>query len=396
MTRIVFISNYLSHHQKPFCDRMAALLGDSFTFVATIPFEQDRLSMGWKQEEARYVLPAYQADAERNKTERLINEADVAILGSAPDSYIVPRLKASKVTFKYAERFYKQGIGIKNFVRAAGGTWLHHGRFQKYPIYLLCASAYTAADAAIFGNYVGRAYQWGYFPFVKSHNPDELMLRKRSAQQTESRTSCVSILWVGRLIGWKHPEAAIHLATKLKAKGYRFRLSIIGSGEMEEDLRKMIRERNLGNDVSMLGSMPPENVRIHMEEADIFLFTSDFNEGWGAVLNESMNSGCAVVASHAIGAVPFLIRDGENGLIYKSGDQTQLEQSVQRLMDDEQFRRKLGKRAYLTMIEEWNADIAAERVLQLSQALMERKDASTLFSQGPCSIAPILKNNWYT
>ena len=222
------------------------------------------------------------------------------------------------------------------------------------------------------------------------------MLRKRSAQQTESGTSCVSILWVGRLIGWKHPEAAIHLATKLKAKGYRFRLSIIGSGEMEEDLRKMIRERNLGNDVSVLGSMPPENVRIHMEEADIFLFTSDFNEGWGAVLNESMNSGCAVVASHAIGAVPFLIRDGENGLIYKSGDQTQLEQSVQRLMDDEQFRRKLGKRAYLTMIEEWNADIAAERVLQLSQALMERKDASTLFSQGPCSIAPILKNNWYT
>jgi glycosyltransferase involved in cell wall biosynthesis len=61
--------------------------------------------------------------------------------------------------------------------------------------------------------------------------------------------------------------------------------------------------------------MAPEAVRDHMEAADIFLFTSDFNEGWGAVLNESMNSACAVVASHAIGSVPFLLKDGENGFI---------------------------------------------------------------------------------
>lgn len=51
--------------------------------------------------------------------------------------------------------------------------------------------------------------------------------------------------------------------------------------------------------------MKASEVRSYMEKADIYLFTSDFNEGWGAVLNESMNSGCAVVASHAIGSVPF-------------------------------------------------------------------------------------------
>ncbi len=50
----------------------------------------------------------------------------------------------------------------------------------------------------------------------------------------------------------------------------------------------------------MLGAMSPDKVRAYMERADVFLFTSDFNEGWGAVLNESMNSGCAVVASHAM------------------------------------------------------------------------------------------------
>ena len=42
-------------------------------------------------------------------------------------------------------------------------------------------------------------------------------------------------------------------------------------------------------------------------------------DGWGAVANEAMNSACALVAGHMIGAVPYLIRQGENGLIYEDG-----------------------------------------------------------------------------
>ena len=45
-----------------------------------------------------------------------------------------------------------------------------------------------------------------------------------------------------------------------------------------------------------------------MEESEIYLVTSDRKEGWGAVVNEAMNSGCAVVADHMIGAAPWMIR----------------------------------------------------------------------------------------
>lgn len=387
---IAFISNYLTHHQKPFCDRMASLLGKDFTFVATAPVEQERLSMGWKQETAVYVLGAYESDEQQKKARELIDAADIAILGSAPDHFIVPRLKANKITFKYAERFYKQGLNWKTLPRAVVGSWLHHGRFQKYPLYMLCASAYTAADAAIFGNYRGRTFRWGYFPLVKKYSPDELMLKK---QPEDGR---MSILWAGRLIPWKHPEAAIHLAAALKEKGYRFRLSLIGSGVMEPQLRALIQEKKLEDWVVLLGALSPEQVRCHMEQAEIYLFTSDFNEGWGAVLNEAMNSGCAVVASHAIGAVPFLIQDGVNGLVYQNGNQAQLEQRVRLLLEDAPYRRKLGEEACRTMLEEWNADVAANRLLLLCQALLEGQEPSHLFSKGPCSKAPIQKNDWYS
>ena len=131
-----------------------------------------------------------------------------------------------------------------------------------------------------------------------------------------------------------------------------------------------------------------------MEKADIYLFTSDFNEGWGAVLNESMNSGCAVVASHAIGSVPFLIKNGENGLIYENGNQKQLEGKVELLLRDEEFRKKLAVNAYQSIVNVWSADVAAKRFITLCNSLLKGEPVDTLFAEGPCSKATILKNSW--
>lgn len=393
--KLVFISNYISHHQKPFCDAMKQKIGKNFIFIETMPMEKERLDMGWEPIRENYVFRTYESNESEKKAKKIAVDAEIVILGSASDNYIIPRLKTKKLTFKYAERFYKTGLTLRNLPHAAAGAWLHHGRFQRYPLYMLCASAYTPADAAIFHNYVGRTYKWGYFPEVKRYDVAELMEKKQAAVSVGEEHSRISILWAGRLIGWKHPEAAVQLAASLKEKGYSFRMSMIGNGEMEMQLHDMIREKGLEDCVEMLGAMPPEEVRRHMEKADIYLFTSDFNEGWGAVLNESMNSGCAVVASHAIGSVPFLIKNGENGLIYENGNQLDLEKQVLRLLEDGAFRKKIAENAYETMINLWNAETAAERFLTLTEKLLKNENTDSLFLDGPCSKAAILKNDWY-
>ena len=393
--KLVFISNYISHHQKPFCDAMKQKIGKNFIFMETMPMEKERLDMGWEPIRENYVFRTYESNESEKKAKKIAEDAEIVILGSASDNYIIPRLKTKKLTFKYAERFYKTGLTLRNLPHAAAGAWLHHGRFQRYPLYMLCASAYTPADAAIFHNYIGRTYKWGYFPEVKRYDVAELMEKKQAAASVGEEHTRISILWAGRLIGWKHPEAAVQLAASLKEKGYSFRMSMIGNGEMEMQLHDMIREKGLEDCVEMLGAMPPEEVRRHMEKADIYLFTSDFNEGWGAVLNESMNSGCAVVASHAIGSVPFLIKNGENGLIYENGNQLDLEKQVLRLLEDGAFRKKIAENAYETMINLWNAETAAERFLTLTEKLLKNENTDSLFLDGPCSKAAILKNDWY-
>ena len=101
-----------------------------------------------------------------------------------------------------------------------------------------------------------------------------------------------------------------------------------------------------------------------------------------------------MVASHAIGSVPFLIQDGENGLIYENGNQRQFEECVERVIKDSEYRKKLGVNAYESIVNVWSADIAAKRFVKMSQALLKGESANSLFEIGPCSRANILKNDW--
>ena len=185
------------------------------------------------------------------------------------------------------------------------------------------------------------------------------------------------------------------MAKRLKNDGYDFELNIIGTGTLENQIKESIISDGLDDCVHMLGSMPPEQVRVHMEQSEIFIFTSDRNEGWGAVLNESMNSACAVVASHAIGSVPYLICDKSNGLIYKDGDIEDIYNKTKWLLENSEERKKISKDAYYTILNEWNADSAAKKILILAETILKDNKSPNVFDKGVCSKAEILKDDWY-
>ncbi|MFI3165931.1 MAG: glycosyltransferase family 4 protein [Bacillota bacterium] len=386
--KIAFFSNFLNHHQLPFAQELIKLVGeDNYKFVATNPFNQSVVSLGYEDMNKKYpwVIRAYESKDQKKIAKRIANEFDVVIIGAAPVSYIRKRALKKKLTFRYSERIYKTGFHKLKSVKHRIGMFINHKVLQNKNMFLLCASAYAAYDYSLTNNYVGRTYKWGYFPETKEHDIEKLIENKPKDK--------LELLWCARFIDLKHPEKAIAVAERLKADGYNFILKMIGTGEMFDEISKLVKEKDLDEHVKMLGSMPSAEVRTHMESANIFLFTSDFNEGWGAVLNEAMNSGCAIVASHAIGAVPFLIKNGENGLIYKNDDFEDLYNNVRFFTDNDAERERCGKNAYSTIIYEWSAEIAPKRLVQLIQNLQQVMRINV--KSGPCSIAHILNNEWY-
>lgn len=384
--KVVFVSNYLNHHQLPFSMAMTQNPEIEYTFIATKPIGEERLQMGYHDTNCEYdfIVHFYENPDSYNKTLELCNNADVVIIGSAPDYLVKKRIRSRKLLFRYSERQLKKGL---EFWKYPYRYFKWHKRNPNHAnIYMLCASAYASLDYAKFGLFRERCYKWGYFPEVKKYkNINEVIQNKKKN----------SLLWAGRFIDCKHPECVVEIARRLKQDGYNFTLNIIGTGYMEEELKKLISDYGLETSVFMLGSMSPEKVRENMENSEIFLFTSDRQEGWGAVLNESMNSGCAVVASSAIGSVPFLLKDGENGFIYQDGNIDDLYNKVKCLLDNPQKAAQFGEQAYKTLCDEWNAENAAERFICLVKEILSGNKNPDLFKEGICSKAQILKDNWY-
>ncbi|MDU3194806.1 MAG: glycosyltransferase [Clostridium perfringens] len=378
--KITFFSNFLNHHQIPFCNEMYNSLGEDFKFIATERVPKERLQLGYKDSsnDYKYSINIYENDEKYKIAKQLANDSDVVIFGSAPREFIKSRLEKDKLTFEYSERIFKKGrirILDPRVFRMCYKSYIKYKKNRNF--HLLCASSYTAPDMKMIGVFKEKNWKWGYFPEVKLYDIEYLTNLKNN--------DTINILWVGRFLEWKHPEHAILVAKKLKKEGYKFLLNIIGTGYLEEEMKYLIKTNRLENNVKILGSMSPEKVREYMECSNIFLFTSSYEEGWGAVLNEAMNSGCAIVAADSIGAVKYMLKNEENGFIYKYNNINQLYSYVKKLINDEELRNKIGVNAYKSIISEWNPKVAAKRLINLSKELLNEGSSMVLYKDGPCS-----------
>lgn len=371
---VVFISNYFNHHQKPFSNEMYRILGDGYKFLEVGKMGDFRKELGYKEEYLPYVYPCSIVSNNLSKFIKLINEADVVIIGSTVEKLIKERRKQKRLIFRYSERPLKNGNEPLKYIPRLI-KWKKQNP-ARYPIYMLCASAYTASDYAKFGLFKNKCYKWGYFTELKTYDDLEQLIDDKIPG---------SLIWVGRFIEWKHPEIPIKIAKALKDDGYSFQLSMIGNGPLLDAAKELASRLELENEVRFLGAMSNDEVRKNMEKSEIFLFTSNKKEGWGAVLNEAMNSACVPVASVSIGSVPYLISDNQNGLLWQEERSLdELLSKVKLLLDNQEKRKIIAKNAYNTIIGKWNGKEAAKRLLELSVSLINKED-EPLYDDGPCA-----------
>lgn len=370
---VVFLSNYFNHHQKPISEELYKLLGNDYCFIETTSISEWRKQLGWGIDQMpSYVILNDEFNKNKEKYERIICDADVLITGAAPTGLLQKRIQEGKLIIKYSERFLRKGIELHKYPL----RWfrLHKNNPKKKPIFMLCSGAYVSRDYARFGLFKGKCYKWGYFPKTEHYEDVEKVILEKKKN---------SIVWVSRFIKLKHPEYPIKLAKKLKKEGYSFEINMIGNGELLEKYQKKVKKEGLSDCVHLLGAMTPEEVRTHMKKSEIFIFTSDKREGWGAVLNEAMNSACVPVSNVRIGATPYLVKHGENGFNYSGINE--FYKRVIFLLNNSKQRSLMAKEAYKTILSEWNAENAAKQLLKLVDAITTGKDLE--INRGPCSKA---------
>jgi glycosyltransferase involved in cell wall biosynthesis len=124
-------------------------------------------------------------------------------------------------------------------------------------------------------------------------------------------------------------------------------LRLVGSGSLEEQLRRRINGRAR---VTIVGHVPQDSLPGELGRATCLVLpsvtTRETNEPWGLVVNEAMHAGLPVVATDAVGAaVGGLVRDGQNGFVVPERNPDRLGDALRRLLADPDAAAQMGRQA---------------------------------------------------
>jgi glycosyltransferase involved in cell wall biosynthesis len=161
-----------------------------------------------------------------------------------------------------------------------------------------------------------------------------------------------ALLYAAKFTRLKRPGDMLKVAQLLRSHTKRpFSVVMAGSGELEPELRNFSAHNRLEN-VVFTGFVNQAELPSLYGAADVFVLPSQ-DDHWGLAVNEAMCAGLPIVVSREVGCVPDLVRDGVNGFTPAAGDIGSLAQAIQRLVEDDDLRRRQG-RASLARILEWS------------------------------------------
>jgi glycosyltransferase involved in cell wall biosynthesis len=166
----------------------------------------------------------------------------------------------------------------------------------------------------------------------------------------------LNLLCAGRLVAEKGVDTAIQALEKLvfDQDVRSIRLSVAGSGseDYQSYLRRLVTQAGLDDYVSFLGHVRPEEMPQLLQQFDVLLVPSTWEEPFSRIVLEGMISGLVVVATPRGGTIEILI-DGENGLLFTPGDPEDLARKITRLVEDPISCRKLANAGQQTVIEKF-------------------------------------------
>lgn len=180
-------------------------------------------------------------------------------------------------------------------------------------------------------------------------------------------TDRAAILYAAKFTSRKRPGDLLQAALHLKSSGKPFSIVMVGSGELERQLKDFCACEAL-EDVIFPGFINQSELPRLYGACDVFVLPSE-NEPWGLAVNEAMCARLPVVVSKEIGCAADLVENGVTGYTPRAGDVDELSAALLHLISDPSARLRMGREAW-ERISSWGY---RECLQGLRLALAQRK-----------------------
>ena len=190
--------------------------------------------------------------------------------------------------------------------------------------------------------------------------PDPLLWKERENK----------VVFVGRL-GIEKGVYTLIEAWKLWGKEAP-KLEVIGDGPEKVRLQEAANGNGIGERVFFLGGLPFPEVQRRLGQACLLVLPSLCFEGFPLAITEAFSLGVPVVASD-VGPLPDIVKDGENGALFKAGDALSLYHTMKEIWGRSDRLSSLGQGARQEFEEKYTANTNHRALIRIYEAAVAHK-----------------------
>lgn len=256
------------------------------------------------------------------------------------------------------------------------GSVRHGIRSQKLSHYfrtiILHLSGFIVANskAGLKANHLNRGY-------VLYNGIDNKFIGKLSKEEKiKKRNALLNIdpkstllISVANLVPYKDYDTILRALKGLKKEKYRFNYLILGNGPLRQSVEQKIREYNLTENISILGTV--QNVPEFLQLSDIFIHSSK-GEGCSNAILEAMAAGLPIIASNT-GGTPEIVNT-MNGFLFEYGDFMKLKALIRSFFQHPEMAEKLGQSSIEQVKKKFTINTMMKNYYQILENITGRQD----------------------
>lgn len=174
-------------------------------------------------------------------------------------------------------------------------------------------------------------------------------------------------LYVGRLSKEKGILKLVEAFSRLDNR----KLYIAGDGPEKNEIERIIKEKNLQNNIKLLGFLKQEEVKKYISEASFVVIPSIWYENCPYSILETQAIGKPVIGANIAG-IPELVKDKENGLIYDYDNVDELEKSMKLLFENEKLANEYGENAKKYAKNNYDKEIYYKKINNIYEKIVNK------------------------
>jgi len=291
--------------------------------------------------------------------EKIIHDADLVVMGTLwgknSDMVLRCQKKYLKPLVFWGER---PGAMCRNFIANAIRPLLLSRRFGH------AQAVWGIGEWAVeeYRRCMPSIKYFANMPYASDLTPYFNIVRR----EDKNNEKPVRVLYSGALIYRKGVDLLILAFLKLLSKGYDASLTLMGHGELEMKLKKMVHEK-YKDKIKFIGFKEWHELPEIYAGHDLLLAPSRY-DGWGLIVVEGLAAGMPVVATNMMGSAIDFLKNKENGWTIPAGDADSLFSALEAALKAPLS--EMGKTARAS-VENWTLDKAAKRWCDLADSVVK-------------------------